>query len=76
VLTGNSADSRVAFIPSNEFLNDLEYEPKLPINQEPQPVSNFVKAGNLSSDKLVKVNYYALANAADLSESALLYILK
>lgn len=54
----------------------LSYEPRAPTNVEPTPPDHFVKLGKIAGPKLHKVNYSSIAQAADLSEASLMYILK
>ena len=70
--------SKICFIPTNDWLNmyKFNYEPKSPINLEANQPEVLVKLNLIDADKIHRVNYSAIARAADLTESALIYILK
>jgi len=58
-------------MPSKDFLmkHELTYETRLPTNMEPTLIDHLVKLGKLDSSKIHRVNYSAVAHAADLNES-------
>lgn len=73
-----AGDSRVCYIPTPEILSshNFNYETRLPTNFEPCSADSLVKRGELDSEKVHKVNYGAIARAADMNDSQLVYILK
>lgn len=63
---GNTNEQRVAFAPSKEFVKQtgLKYEAKYPTNVD--SIENLVAM--VDSSKVLRVNYSAVAKAAEIPE--------